>query len=96
MDDLKTTKVNGTDRGHVVLFGLSTCIWCRKTKDFLESNDVAFEYIFVDELQGDEKESVKQTIKKWNPSCSYPTLIVNNSSCIVGFEEDRIKTELKL
>ena len=40
-------KVEGTDKGHVLLLGLSTCIWCKKAKEFLESNNVQFEYVFV-------------------------------------------------
>jgi glutaredoxin len=75
---------------------LSTCIWCRKTKEFLESNNVQFEYVYVDLLESEEKDKVKETLKKWNPACSYPTLVLNNSSCVIGFDEEKIKLELLL
>ena len=85
----------GIDRGKVLLFTLSTCIWCRKTKAFLEESGIAYSYIFVDELDGEEKEKIREEMKKWNPSCSYPTLVVNNEKCIVGFDVDAIKKEFK-
>jgi len=91
---MNTIKVEGTDKGHVLLLGLSTCIWCKKAKEFLESNNVQFEYVFVDLLESEEKDKVKETLKKWNPACSYPTLVLNNSSCVVGFDEEKIKLEL--
>ncbi|HPJ14112.1 MAG TPA: glutaredoxin family protein [Spirochaetota bacterium] len=93
---MNTVKVEGTDKGHVLLLGLSTCIWCRKTKEFLESNNVQFEYVYVDLLESEEKDKVKETLKKWNPACSYPTLVLNNSSCVIGFDEEKIKLELLL
>ena len=93
---MNTIKVEGTDKGHVLLLGLSTCIWCKKAKEFLESNNVQFEYVFVDLLESEEKDKVKETLKKWNPACSYPTLVLNNSSCVVGFDEEKIKLELLL
>lgn len=93
---MNTVKVEGTDKGHVLLLGLSTCIWCRKAKEFLESNNIQFEYVYVDLLESEEKDKVKETLKKWNPACSYPTLVLNNSSCVVGFDEEKIKLELLL
>jgi hypothetical protein len=34
-------------------------------------------------------------MKSWNPQCSFPTIVFNNSSCIVGFDEQRIKEVLE-
>lgn len=93
MIDIK--KVEGSDRGNVFLFALSTCIWCKKTKAFLDDNKIAYSYVFMDELDGSSREEMKAKLKKWNPSCSYPTLVVNDSKCIIGFNPDDILQELK-
>ena len=93
---MNSTKVEGKNIGTIVLYGLSTCIWCKKTIEFLQSQNVEYEYVFVDQLETAEKDEAKELIKKWNPSCSYPTLIINNKECIVGFDEDAIKKELLL
>ena len=92
---MKPIKVEGKNVGNFFLYALSTCIWCRKTKSFLEESGIEYSYIFVDELEGEEKEKIKEEIRKWNPSCSYPTLIVNNEKCIVGFDVDAIKQEFR-
>ncbi|MGL4370372.1 MAG: glutaredoxin domain-containing protein, partial [Spirochaetota bacterium] len=65
---MNVIKVEGKDRGDFFLYALSTCIWCRKTKAFLSESGAAYSYVFVDELEGEEKEKVKEEIKKWNPS----------------------------
>jgi len=92
---MKPIKVEGRDAGEFFLYALSTCIWCRKTKAFLEESGISYSYIFVDELEGEDKVAIKDEIKKWNPSCSYPTLVVNNEKCIVGFDAEAIKKEFK-
>jgi glutaredoxin len=57
---------------------------------------VEYDYTFVDLLQGPEKDETMKIVEKWNPECSFPTLVVNDSQCIVGFKEKEIKEALKL
>ena len=87
-------KVEGEKRGEIKLYALSTCIWCRKTRQLLDDHAVEYNYVYVDELAGEEKTVVKDELKQWNPECSYPTVVINGK-CIVGFDEDEILTELK-
>lgn len=86
--------IPGQNKGKVMLYTLSTCIWCRKVKDLLSQLGVEYSYIDVDMLEEADKSKTVETIKKWNPSCSFPTMVINNKKCIVGFAEDEIKTEL--
>ena len=87
--------VKGENRGDIVLYGLSTCIWCRKTKNLLDKIGCDYKYIYVDLLEGNDKEKVKNDIKKFNPRLSFPTLVINDDNCIVGYKEDEIKEALK-
>ena len=87
--------VNGKDKGHVLLFALSTCGWCAKTKKLLNDLGVAYDYEYVDLLEGKSQSEAIDKIRKWNPSSSFPTLIVNNQKCIVGFKEDDIREALR-
>ena len=48
--------VPGENRGDVMLYALSTCAWCRKTKELLRKLGVEFRYIDIDLLEGEEKE----------------------------------------
>ncbi|MEF8847557.1 MAG: glutaredoxin family protein [Candidatus Thermoplasmatota archaeon] len=93
MDKIKT--VEGKNKGKIMLYALSTCVWCKKTKRLLDDLDVEYNYIFVDKLDGDKKEKIKKEIKKWNPKISFPTIVFNDKKCIVGYKKDEIKKALK-
>jgi len=92
---IKVEHVDGEDKGKVMLYALSTCIWCRKTKELLEDLDVAFDYIYVDLLNDDDKDETMDEIKKWNPRCSFPTLVIKDETCITGFKEDEMREALE-
>ncbi|MBU7024089.1 MAG: glutaredoxin family protein [Theionarchaea archaeon] len=91
----KMNHVEGKDKGHVVLYALSTCVWCRKTKNLLNDLHVEYYYVDADLLHGEEKEAMMEEMKQWNPKCSFPTLVINNKTCVVGYKEDEIKEILK-
>ena len=88
------THVPGKDSGHIMLYALSTCVWCGKTRKLLDDLGVAYDYEYVDLLQGEEKQKTVQKIMVWNPACSFPTLVINDKNCIVGFKEDDIRKAL--
>lgn len=79
----------------VRLYALSTCGWCKRAKRFFEENKVAAEVTDVDMLEGDEKESARAEVAKYNPRRSYPTVIVDEE-VVVGFDEERLKELLGL
>ena len=87
--------VEGENKGHVMLYALSTCGWCKRTKGLLEDMKVDFYYTEVDLLHGAERAEAIDAIKKWNPRCSFPSLVYNDSQCIIGFDEAKIKEILK-
>jgi glutaredoxin len=74
----------------VVLYALSTCIWCRRTRRFLERNGVAFDFIYVDLMRGREREEALAEVRRWNPSASFPTVVVDGSQCVVGARQDKL------
>ena len=86
--------IEGKDKGKVILYALSTCVWCKKTKKLLIELGVDFHYVYVDLLKGDEIEKVMDEIKVHNPSCSFPTLVIDNKTCIIGFNEEMIREVL--
>jgi glutaredoxin-like protein NrdH len=87
--------IKGKKAGDIMLYALSTCGWCHKTKELLNSLGVEYDYVFVDLLPDQERESTLKIVQKWNPKSSFPTIVINNN-CIVGFKEDEIKKALKL
>jgi len=91
---MKIEHVKGENKGEIMLYALSTCGWCKKTKKLLDDLGVEYHYIYVDHLEGNEKEKTMEEIMKWNPRCSFPTVVINNKKCIVGFKEEKIKEAL--
>ena len=86
--------VAGQNKGKIILYALSTCIWCRKTKELLDQLGVEYDYVHLDELQGEEKTKATEEVKALNPRCSFPTLAINGT-CIVGYHEDQVREALK-
>ncbi len=91
MNNIEYINIKGKNKGKIMLYALSTCGWCKKTKELLNKLGVEYSYIFVDLLNENDKDKVMKEIKKWNSNLSFPTLIINNQKCIVGFKEDKIK-----
>ena len=53
------------------------------------------DYVYVDQLTGKEREEAINAVKKWNPDSSFPTIVLNDNKCIIGFKEDDIRKSLK-
>ena len=83
--------VNGRKTGTVMLYALSTCQWCAKTKDLLKELGIAFDYVYVDLVEGKEQDDIINAIERVNPKGSFPTLVINDKRCIVGFREQEIR-----
>ena len=88
--------VDGKAKGKIFLYALSTCGWCRKTKMFLNDEGLAYDYVDVDLETGAEKSKALQQVAKWNPNTSFPTVVITDHDCVVGYQTDRIKELLGL
>ncbi len=78
---------------NTVLYALSTCSHCKSTKKLLSECNVEFNYIEVDDLEGEERKAILEEIKTLNPRCSFPTIKINDT-VIVGYKEKEIKEAL--
>jgi glutaredoxin-like protein NrdH len=78
------------------LYALSTCAWCRMTKQFLKDNDIEFEYVDVDLCEEEDKQKIREHIQSKGGPLSYPTIIVDDNVLITGFRTDKIREALEL
>lgn len=67
--------------GHVKS-GHITGINKEKTRQLLTDLGVDFDYIYVDLLSGNEEENAFREVKHFNPSVSFPTVIINDERAI--------------
>jgi glutaredoxin-like protein NrdH len=79
----------------VKMYSLSTCSHCKATKKFLDDCKVKYDFTDVDLVEREERLAILEDVKKWNPRCSFPTIIIGDK-IIVGFKEDEIKEALGL
>ncbi len=80
----------------VKLFALSTCGWCKKTKRFLNENEVDYEFEDVDLLTGEARQRSLAELEKWNPRRNFPTTVIDDETVIVGYKEDKLREALEL
>ncbi len=83
------------NRGNVILYALSTCIWCKKTKALLEELGVAYDYEYVDLASPERQNEIENEIEKLGKRPSYPTIILDGQ-VIVGYRPDEIKKMLRV
>ena len=78
------------------MYGLSTCVWCKKMREFLESEGVVFDLIYVDKLEGDERQSALEIVRKWNPATSFPVVVIDDTTSVNGYKPDQVREVLGL
>jgi glutaredoxin-like protein NrdH len=79
----------------VMIYTLTTCSHCKSTKKLLADHGVSYDCVDVDLLQGDERTAAIEEVKRYNPKCSFPTLVVGDK-VIVGYKEQEIREALGL
>ena len=79
----------------VKIYTLSTCSHCKATKKFLDECSVRYEFTDVDLLQGEVRQAILDDVRKLNPRCSFPTIIIGEK-VIIGFKENEIREALGL
>ncbi len=77
----------------VKIYALSTCSHCKAAKKFLKDHGVANLCTDVDLLTGEERKTTIEEVKKYNPACSFPTIIIGEK-VIIGFNEQAIREAL--
>lgn len=93
---MPSTHVDGKTCGKILIYALSTCIWCKKTKHFFNLQGLEYDYIDVDLLDPIERDRIDKEIEKWNPAISFPTIIIDDQTCIRGYDPEMIKEHLQL
>lgn len=90
-------KVKGSKKDHEVLvYALSTCGWCKKTKQFLNDNSIEYEYVDFDLASHEERQPIIDELTSKNIPLAFPITIINNKIMIRGYNPDKLREELRL
>ena len=91
------SKVTGKNNKHkVFVYALSTCVWCKMTKQYLKDNSIDFEYVDVDLCSEEDKQKIRKEIQDKGGALSYPSTIVDDKKVVMGFRKDLLKEALEL
>jgi len=94
---MKVVKIPGKNKKHkVFMYALSTCAWCKMTKQFLKDNNIEYEYVDVDLSDDKDHEKIQRDIQSRGGTLTYPTLIIDNKTLITGFRKDKIMETLEI
>jgi len=91
----ENSKMTFSDDDSVKIYSLTTCSHCKATKKLLSDCTVKYEFVDVDVFEGEERKAILEDVKKFNPKCSFPTIIIGEK-VIVGYKEEEIKEALGL
>jgi glutaredoxin len=85
--------VDGDKTKELMLFTLSTCIWCMKTKALLKELGKGYDFVDVDLLEAADKDEAYAKMWEFDKSTSFPTVIVNGGDIVLhGFAEDDFRS----
>jgi glutathione S-transferase len=64
-------------------------------KKLLNELEIEYEYLDIDLLTGRDKEDARAELKKYNPSGSCPTVVIDEGEeVIIGFQDSRVREVL--
>lgn len=77
------------------LYALSTCPYCRMTKRYLDDHGVTYDLVEVDLLEGEQRQSTIDEVKRLSGGTSFPVLVADEE-VVVGFNKTRMADILGL
>ena len=84
---------NGEDE-KILVFTLSTCMWCKKCKRYLDEKSMKYRYIDVDKIDPRDKAVILDYLREnYQERISYPFLVCE-SGHVVGYDTKKYEEML--
>jgi glutaredoxin-like protein NrdH len=83
-------QVDGRDVGDIKIYALSTCGWCKKAKATFNEHKIKYSYVDIDLLPMKDLPKFREEQLRHNPRGSFPTIVINGKTTIIGYDEDRL------
>ncbi|MDD2296452.1 MAG: glutaredoxin domain-containing protein [Sphaerochaetaceae bacterium] len=87
LKDIPFIKVAGEPSDKpLTLFALSTCGFCRRAIAFLQDHNIAYQYVYMDQLPREQQDIIRSYVKKsYRVSLSFPFLCLGEADYLSGF-----------
>lgn len=79
----------------IMVYALSTCPYCKRTKRFLDEHKIRYDHVDVDLLDDDKADEVLEKVEKLTGKQSFPVVIIG-PEIIVGHDEAKLRKALKI
>ena len=77
------------EKDKIMIYTLSTCMWCKKCKRFLDENNMKYKYIDVDKIDPQHKAIILDHLRNtYQERISYPFLVCE-SGHVVGYDPNK-------
>ncbi|MHA1490525.1 MAG: glutaredoxin family protein [Promethearchaeota archaeon] len=89
-------KVEGSKKvREITIITLSTCMWCKKCKRWLEERDIQYKFIDIDKILHEDKKKILDFLKSnYKERVSYPFMIYDDDN-IMGYDPGKYEKLLK-
>ncbi|MBM3146506.1 MAG: glutaredoxin family protein [Actinobacteria bacterium] len=78
----------------IMLYTLSTCPWCRKTKKFFDERGLVYHFLDIDTLGRKDRQAARDKIVELVGSLQYPVAVINGAA-VQGYNPDTFADLLK-
>ncbi len=94
---MNTIEVEGKNKtNHILLYTLTTCKRCKKTKEYLIEQDIAFEFVDVDVISAEARNEIFDILVSMKIPVGFPVSVIDDTKIISGYHPDELKDALKL
>ncbi|MFX1393483.1 MAG: glutaredoxin family protein [Promethearchaeota archaeon] len=96
IDNLAISVDGEKDQREITIFTLSTCMWCKKCKSWLNERNIKYRYIDVDKIQYSQKSEILNYLQKnYQQRISYPYMVCDKNDVVVGYNPNKYEELLK-
>jgi glutaredoxin len=72
----------------VLMYTLSTCPWCRKTKQFFKDKNIPFDFVDYDVASDEEQDRIVADMRKHTSHISFPYVVIDDK-VVQGYNPDK-------
>jgi len=96
IDKLAVQVQGEKDKREIIVFTLSTCMWCKKCKRFLNDRNIKYRYIDMDQIPYPQKSEILDYLREnYNERISYPYMVCDKDDVVVGYNPEKYEELLK-
>ncbi len=72
----------------IMIYALSTCPWCKKSKSFFAERNIPFEFIDYDKASEEEQQKIREVCLEHGDSIAFPFVIIGDD-VVVGYNPQK-------